>query len=90
LDPEEVCLFYGDRVETELSPGFQELFSSLLRDVLTVAVNQVARYAKGDRPGTGPGMREFPWTTTHRDIGCNLSLGRHEEPVKEKRPDAEA
>ena len=66
LDPEEVCSFYGDRVDIELLPGFQELFSTLLRDVLTIAVNQVARYAKGERPGTGPGMREFPWTTTHR------------------------
>ena len=68
MDPDEVCLFSGERVDAELLPGFQDLFADFLREVLTVATNQVLRYAQGDGPGAGPGMREFAWTTAEPGI----------------------
>jgi hypothetical protein len=82
LDPDEVQLFYGERVQMELLPGFQELFATLLQDVLTVATNQVLRHAEGEGPGTGPGMREFAWTTTHRhEQNSGTALGRNKKPA---------
>ena len=81
LDPDETQRFYGDRVEMELLPGFQELFATLLKDVLTVATNQVLRHSDGEGPGTGPGMREFGWTTTDRgEQGSKTSLGHNTKP----------
>jgi hypothetical protein len=92
LDPDEVKLFYGERVQMELLPGFGELFATLLQDVLTVATNQVLRHADGEGPGTGPGMREFAWTTTHRDqqnsktaIGHNWKPGGKQQGPKAPR-----
>jgi hypothetical protein len=61
VDPDEVGIFKGERVAVELLPGFEEIFGGLLQDVLTVATQQVFRYASGQGPGTGPGMREFEW-----------------------------
>jgi hypothetical protein len=81
LDPDETQRFYGDRVEMELLPGFRELFATLLQDVLTVATNQVLRHSDGEGPGTGPGMREFGWTTTDRgEQGSKTSLGHNTKP----------
>jgi hypothetical protein len=85
LDPDEVQLFYGNRVEMELLPGFRELFATLLQDVLTVATNQVLRHSDGEGPGTGPGMREFGWTTTHRaEQGSKTSLGHNKKPASKQ------
>ena len=83
LDPDEAQRFYGDRVEMELLPGFRELFATLLKDVLTVATNQVLRHSDGEGPGTGPGMREFGWTTTDRgEQGSKTSLGHNTKPAR--------
>src|SRR5262249_50822341 len=60
VDPDEIGIVKDERVAVELLPGFEEIFAGLLQDVLTVATQQVYRYAAGQGPGTGPGMREFP------------------------------
>jgi hypothetical protein len=85
LDPDELELFYGERVQMELLPGFGELFATLLKDVLTVATNQVLRHSDGEGPGTGPGMREFGWTTTHRgEQGSKTSYGHNTKPASKQ------
>lgn len=62
LDPHDICLFVGERISVELLPGFEALFSTFVKDVVSTAMNQTLRIAADQAPGTGPGMREFACT----------------------------